>query len=55
LLIGIITYANRAASQSSAKVSLVNRMRERSGYTLTHTTLIKEKKVNLFRWTATEF
>lgn len=52
LLIGAIAYANRGLSTSPAKVALVERMRERSGYELTKTTLIRESKVNLFRWRA---
>jgi hypothetical protein len=50
LLIGAISYANRGLSSSSAKVSLVERMRLKSGYELTRTTLLREEKVNLFRW-----
>lgn len=50
LLIGVISYANRGLTTSAAKTSLVNRMRLRSGYRLTQTTLYKENKVNLFRW-----
>ena len=52
LFIGAIAYANRGLSTSPAKVALVERMRERSGYELTKTTLIRESKVNLFRWRA---
>ena len=54
LLIGIISYVNRGLYGNSAKVALVERMRERSGYSLTKTTLLKEDKVNLFIWQATE-
>ena len=50
LLIGAVSYANRHVSTSSAKQALVERMRKRSGYELTRSTLILEKKVNLFRW-----
>ena len=52
LLIGAVSYANRDLSSSSAKVALVQRMQERSGYSLTKTTLYRENKVNLFRWQA---
>ncbi len=52
LLIGIISYANRRLSTNGAKISLVERMRQRSGYLLTRTTLLREGKVNLFRWHA---
>lgn len=54
LLIGTIAYVNRGLSSSTAKRRLVDRMRERSGYALTHTTLLREDKVNLLRWGATE-
>jgi len=52
LLIGTISYANRGLDTSLAKLRLVERMRERSGYRLTQTTLLREEKVNLFRWQA---
>jgi Protein of unknown function (DUF3800) len=52
LLIGIVSYANRQLSGSSAKQALVARMRDRSGYQLTRSTLPREEKVNLFRWHA---
>jgi hypothetical protein len=52
LLVGIISYVNRGLATSSAKITLLDRMRLRSGYRLTHTTLYKEDKVNLFRWNA---
>lgn len=52
LLIGTVAYANRELSGSSAKTRLVERMRQRSGYKLTLTTLLQEEKVNLLRWEA---
>jgi len=54
LLIGAIAYANRNLSASSAKQRLVELIRERSGYSLTLSTLYKEEKLNLFRWNAQE-
>jgi hypothetical protein len=50
LLIGIISYASRGIDTSPAKLALVQRMRERSGYKLTQSTLLSEQKVNLFHW-----
>lgn len=50
LLIGAVSYANRGHAGSPAKQALVDRVRERSGYTLTRSTLIKEQKVNIFVW-----
>jgi hypothetical protein len=52
LLIGITSYVNRGLNTSLAKTALVSRMRERSGYKLTQSTLLRESKVNLFRWKA---
>jgi hypothetical protein len=52
LLVGIISRSNRPMTDSKAKQMLVDRMRERSGYDLTRTTLMREEKVNLFRWRA---
>jgi len=54
LLIGIISYINRGLSGNSAKVALVNKMKERSGYSLVQTNLLRESKVNLFVWQASE-
>lgn len=50
LLIGAVSYVNRDLVSSSAKLALIDRMRERSKYTLKRTTLLRENKVNLFRW-----
>lgn len=55
LLIGIVGYANRGLKTNQAKLALVERMRERSNYDLTRTTLLREDKANLFRWEAKEF
>jgi len=54
LLIGAVAYANRNLSGSSAKRRLVGIIRERSGYSLTRSTLYREDKLNLFQWTAQE-
>lgn len=50
LLIGAVSYVNRGQTGNRGKMLLVNRIRERSGYSLTRTTLFREEKVNLFRW-----
>jgi hypothetical protein len=52
LLIGAVAWANRKTTTSPAKSALIDRMRERSGYRLTKTTLLQERKVNLFQWHA---
>lgn len=52
LLIGAISYVNRDLSSNSAKVAFVKRMRERSGLSLTRTTLIRARKINMLVWEA---
>lgn len=54
LLIGAVSYFNRNLHGNYAKEALVARVQERSGYSLLHTTLYREEKVNLFRWQANE-
>ena len=54
LLIGTVAYANRELSGNLAKIALVKRMKDRSGYGLTKTTLLREDKVNIFAWQASE-
>ena len=54
LLIGAVSYINRGLSESPAKRALVDLIKQKSGYDLTRTTLLREDKVNLFRWHATE-
>jgi len=49
-LTGAISYANRGLSANPAKAALVARMRQRSGYSLLRTTLLRERKLNLFCW-----
>jgi hypothetical protein len=50
LLTGAIAYAHRGLSSNSAKLAIIEKIRERSGYTLMHSTLYKEEKVNVFIW-----
>lgn len=54
LLIGAISYVNRGRSGNAGKEALVTRMKQRSRYSLTSTTLLRENKVNLFHWHASE-
>ena len=55
-LIGCVTYANRLEKDkehnltSESKKELVSLMRDRSGYHLTKSTLLREDKVNIFVW-----
>ena len=54
LLIGAISYLNRGLTSSSAKLALIERMKQRSRYELNKTTLLLERKINIFRWHAME-
>ena len=54
LLIGGLAYASRGLNGSNAKLNLVDRIRERSGYSLTKSTLLREEKFNLLYWRAAE-
>lgn len=54
LLIGALSYTNRALSTSQTKLDLISLIRERSHYCLTKTTLLRENKFNIFRWHANE-
>jgi len=51
-LIGCVGYVNRELSSSSTKLSLAHKLQEKSGYKLTQSTLLREQKVNIFRWAA---
>lgn len=55
LLIGGVSYLNRGLEGNTAKLALIERIRQRSGYSLTRTTLLREQKVNLFHWQAREY
>jgi hypothetical protein len=50
LLIGAVSYINRGLNTSQGKLSVVERIRKRSSYTLTLTTYLKENKLNIFIW-----
>jgi len=52
LLIGAVCYANRGLTSSKAKLALIERVRKRSGYSLTRNTYLREEKVNVFVWEA---
>ena len=54
LLIGALSYLNRGLKGNSGKIAVIERMRQRSGYNLTKSTLLREEKTNIFRWHATE-
>lgn len=54
LMIGAIGYLNRGLQGNAGKEAIIQRMQKRSKYTLTKTTLLKEEKINIFHWQATE-
>ncbi|MBF0550170.1 MAG: DUF3800 domain-containing protein [Deltaproteobacteria bacterium] len=54
LLIGAISYLNRGFQSNAGKMAVIQRMQKRSGYALTKSTLLREEKINLFRWHAAE-
>ena len=50
LLIGAMSYLHRGHSESTAKNAIIEKIRHRSGYKLTNSTLYRENKFNLFIW-----
>lgn len=54
LLIGAISYLNRNLSGSESKEAIISRIQQRSRYSLMRTTLLRESKMNIFRWSASE-
>jgi len=50
LLIGAMQFLNRDDVKSTAKKQVIERIKERSGYDLLKSTLVREEKTNLFYW-----
>ncbi len=50
LLMGAVGYVNRGLTGNAGKMALIERIKNRSRYDLTRTTLLRESKFNLFRW-----
>lgn len=50
LLIGAVSYLHRELRDSETKLSLIERIKERSGYSLVRSTFYKEDKFNVFIW-----
>lgn len=50
LLLGALGYVNRGLNDNAAKRQLIERIKQRSGYELTRSTLLRESKVNVFHW-----
>lgn len=49
-LVGAVCYAHRGLTGSQAKLAIIGRIKERSGYSLLQNTLYKEDKMNIFIW-----
>lgn len=49
-LTGAISYLHRNLDSSKAKLSLINRISKKSGYSLLSSTLFREDKMNVFVW-----
>ena len=56
ILVGAVGYANRRFSEnfqkSPAKQEIIRLIKDRSGYAMTRTTLLREEKLNLLSWDA---
>lgn len=50
LLIGAMQFLNNTKVKSEAKKAVVERMKQRSGYDLKKSTLLREPKTNIFYW-----
>lgn len=55
LLTGAVSYINRGLDTSEAKKELIERIRQRTRYSLLKSTLIKEKKFNIFIWESAKY
>ncbi len=54
LLIGALSYLHRGLQTSSAKQTLIQQIKQLSGYSLERNTLLREEKFNLLVWQALE-
>ncbi len=54
LFIGATAYLHRGLKSSTAKLELIEFIKQKSGYSLAASTLLKENKFNIFIWTPTE-
>ncbi len=55
LLVGAVAYVSRGLNSSDAKNELIDLIRLRSRYSLLKSTLIKEKKFNVFIWESSKY
>lgn len=49
-LTGAVCYHNRGLNGNTAKLQIIERLKQKSGYSLVRSTLYKEDKVNIFIW-----
>lgn len=54
-LTGALSYVHRGLNTNKAKLAIIDRIKTRSGYSLLHSTLYKEDKVNVFIWKSSKF
>lgn len=54
LLCGALSYLHRGLQENEAKLKLIEKIRNRSGYSLLRSTLYREEKMNVFIWKARE-
>ena len=52
LLIGAVCYVNRNLETNEGKIRVANKIKELSGYSMKKSTLLMEKKINIFVWQA---
>ncbi len=50
LLLGAVGYTNRGLTTNAAKIAVVDRIKQSTHYSLVRSTLLGERKFNLFRW-----
>jgi hypothetical protein len=55
LLIGAASYVNRGLKESQAKLILVDHIKHRSRYSLLKSTLVRERKFNIFIWDSSRY
>lgn len=55
LLTGAVSYINRGLHSNRAKNELIELIRKRSNYSLLKSTLLKEKKFNIFIWESSKY
>ena len=54
LLIGAVSYVAREQTTNRGKTRVVDFIKQQTGYSLTKSTLFKEEKFNLLRWSPWE-